>query len=124
MPDARPDGNRARALLTLRRWGPSLAIFAAVQLVAALWIANEIYVSEVPEAVAHTVGGPFNLLLRLDRLWAYGGWDDVGVVLLLALVALLPWAHAWRPRRLLLPVSLLGSVLWAAAGFGFTIDHL
>ena len=108
-----------------RRWWPSLTIFMAVQAAAAAWIAFEIYESEVLYSIIHTVRGPLNLLLRLDRLWLYGRFPrDAFVVLLLALISLLPWAHAWRPRRGWLVVSLLGSVLWAAAGFAFTIDHL
>lgn len=109
----------------LRRWGPSLGIFIAMQAIAAIWIAFEVYRTAVPGAIAHTLGGPLNLLLRLDRLWRYGEFPrEVLFVALLAGIALLPWAHVWRPRRAMLAVSLLGSVLWAASGFLFSIDHL
>jgi hypothetical protein len=40
------------------------------------------------------------------------------------LIALLPWAHIWRPRPMMLALSVIGSVLWAAAGFGFSIHHM
>ena len=109
----------------LRRWGPSLGLFALVQAAAAAWIVAELYPTQVAEALWRTLAGPLNLLTRLDRLWQYGSLvRDASTVLLLAAIALLPWAHAWRPRRALLPVSLLGSVLWAAAGFLFTVDHM
>jgi hypothetical protein len=109
----------------LRRWTPSLALFAAVQAVASVWILASQPPAGAGRAVLATLLGPFNLLLRLDRLWHYGQWPrDAFVLALLGAIAWLPWAHAWRPRRTLLALSLLGSVLWAAAGFLFTIDHL
>jgi hypothetical protein len=111
----------------LRRPWPSLAIFAAVQATAAAWIVSGIHPSETAEAFWRTLAGPLNLFGRLDRLWRYGpAWRDAATVALLLAIALLPWAHAWRqrPAWLMLALSLLGSVLWAAAGFLFTIDHL
>ena len=109
----------------LRRWLPSLALFAAVQAIAAGWILASQYPTEVAAALEATLLGPLNLLWRLDRLWLYGQWPrDVLMLALLAVITLLPWAHAWRPRRSLLPLSLLGSAAWAACGFLFTIAHL
>lgn len=109
----------------MRRWGPSLGLFLAVQGAAAGWIVAEQYPTQVPEAILRTLAGPFNLFDRLDRLWRYGRLPRDGFfVLFLAATAVLPWAHAWKPRRWMLPVSLLGSMLWAAAGFLFTIEHM
>ena len=108
-----------------RRWLPSLALFAAVQATAAGLILASQYPTQVGAAIAATLLGPLNLLWRLDRLWLYGQWPRDGCMLvLLAAIALLPWAHAWRPRRGLLLVSLVGSAAWAACGFLFTVDHL
>lgn len=108
-----------------RRWAPSLGLFALVQAGAAAWIVTAAYETQVAEALGRTLAGPFNLFDRLDRLWRYGRLPrDAFFVLFLVAVALLPWAHAWRPRRVMLPLSLLGSVLWAAAGFLFTIGHM
>jgi len=109
----------------LRRCWPSLAIFLGVQALAAVWILNAIYETRIAETLAHTAAGPLNLALRLDRLWRYADFPrDASVLLLLMVIALLPWAHAWRPRPLWLLASLIGSLLWAAVGFGFSIDHM
>lgn len=109
----------------LQRWGPSLGLFLAVQCLAAGWIVAELYPTQVPEALWRTLAGPFNLLTRLDRLVRWFVFPrDLFFLLLLAGIAVLPWVHAWRPRWWALALSLLGSVLWAAAGFAFTIDHL
>jgi hypothetical protein len=111
----------------LRRWGPSLGLFLAVQAAAAAWIVAEIYPTEVGEALWRTLAGPLNLFTRLDRLWRYGSLlENATTVAMLGAIALLPWAHAWRarPAWLMLALSLLGSMLWAASGFLFTIDHM
>jgi hypothetical protein len=108
-----------------RRILPSLAIFAAVQAGAALWIRAEVSAQQFASTFAHTLAGPLNLFARLDRLQRYGQLpDDAILVLVLAVVALLPWMHVWRPRWPMLIGSVLGSLLWAVAGFGFSIDHL
>lgn len=114
-------------MAALRRWGPSIGLFLAVQAAAAAWIVAEIYPTHVGEALWRTLAGPLNLFTRLDRLWRYGSLlEDGGTVLLLGAIAPLPWVHAWRacPAWLMLALSLLGSALWAASGFLFTIDHL
>jgi hypothetical protein len=109
----------------LRRWAPSLGLFLAVQALAMGWLVAEVHHAQLDEALWRTFAGPFNLLSRLDRLFAYFRFPrDALLLLLLAGIAVLPWTHAWRARWWTLALSLLGSVLWAAAGFGFTIDHL
>lgn len=109
----------------LRRWLPSLALFAGVQAMALGWLVSEVHHAGLDEALWRTLAGPLNLFTRLDRLLAWFDFPrDVLMLALLALVALLPWTHAWRPRGWALPLSLLGSVLWAAAGFAFVIDHM
>ncbi len=78
-----------------------------------------------PAVTAASLETALNLVLRLDRLWQYGKFprDLIQAVILIG-IAVLPWAHAWRPRPWTLAVSLLGSVLWAASGWLFSIHHV
>ena len=101
-----------------------VGIFTGVQALAGIlvWRGFSEYVRG--RLMLHVLLGPLNVFDRLDRLKYHSFLSNAGFLLLCAAVAVLPLIH-WRyPRRSTLVLAVLGSLLWALFGAGFSIRHM